>query len=206
MYFLLALLPVLLLALAAARLFRRTLGQTLPVALFFVVLVVYLGGLCGNLAVGRIAIILIGIASLLYLFVSLARDIGFRQTPLSLLSTDLALVLISAVLIVLLTIGRKVTDMDSFEQWGYIVKKMYFTGSLLSARGQYASTLSYPPGMGLLQYYFASFSPSFNEADLFRARDLLALSLLFPFFHNLDWNRWKTLLLVVPIALLLPFL
>ena len=47
MYFLLALLPVLLLALAAARLFRRSLGQTLPVALFFVVLVVYLGGLCG---------------------------------------------------------------------------------------------------------------------------------------------------------------
>jgi len=206
MYFLLALLPVLLLALAAAHLFNRSLGQTLPVALFFVVLVVYLGGLCGSLTAGRIAIVLLGIASLLYLFVSLARDIGFRQNPLSLFSTDLALVLICAVLIVLLTIGRKVTDMDSFEQWGYIVKKMYYTGSLISARGQYASTLSYPPGMGLLQYYFASFSPSFNEADLFRARDLLAFSLLLPFIHNLDWNRWKTLLLVVPVVLLLPFL
>ncbi|MEA4938617.1 MAG: hypothetical protein VB091_03410 [Christensenella sp.] len=206
MYFLLALLPVLLLALAAARLFRRTLGQTLPVALFFVVLVVYLGGLCGSLTTGRIVIVLIGIASLLYLFVSLVRNIGFRQSPFSFFSPDLTLVLISSVLIVLLTIGRKVTDMDSFEQWGYIVKKMYYTGSLLSARGQYASTLSYPPGMGLLQYYFASFSPSFNEADLFRARDLFALSLLLPFFHNLDWNRWKTLLLVIPIALLLPFL
>ncbi len=206
MYFLLALLPVLLLALAAARLFRRSLGQTLPVALFFVVLVVYLGGLCGSLTAGRIAIVLLGDACLFYLFASLARDIGFRQNPLSLFSTDLALVLICTVLIVVLTIGRKVTDMDSFEQWGYIVKKMYYTGSLLSARGQYASTLSYPPGMGLLQYYFASFSPSFNEADLFRARDLLALSLLLPFVRNLDWNRWKTLLLVVPVALLLPFL
>ena len=206
MYFLLALMPVLLLALAVARLFRRTLGQTLPVALFFVVLVVYLGGLCGNLAVGRVAIVLLGVFSLFYLFVSYLHDFAARSNPASLITTDLTLILISAVLIVLLTIGRKVTDMDSFEQWGYIVKKMYYTGSLLSARGQYASTLSYPPGMGLLQYYFASFSPSFNEADLFRARDLLTLALLLPFVRNLDWNRWNTLLLVLPIALLLPVL
>jgi hypothetical protein len=158
------------------------------------------------LTAGRIAIVLLGVASLFYLFVSLARDIGFRQNPLSLFRTDLALVLICTVLIVVLTIGRKVTDMDSFEQWGYIVKKMYYTGSLLAARGQYASTLSYPPGMGLLQYYFASFSPSFNEADLFRARDLLTLTLLLPFVRHLDWKRWKTLLLVLPVTLLLPFL
>lgn len=206
MYFLLALLPVLLLALAAARLFRRALGQTLPVALFFVVLVVYLSGLCGSLTAGRITIILLGVVSLLYLFLSLARETAARRKPALRFTTDLVIVLVGAVLIVFLTAGRKVTDMDSFEQWGYIVKKMYYTGSLLSARGQYASTLSYPPGMGLLQYYFASFSPSFNEADLFRARDLLALSLLLPFFHNLDWSRWKTLLLVAPVALLLPFL
>ncbi len=205
-FFLLALLPVLFLALAAARLFQRTLIQTFPATLFFVVLVVFLGGLCGSLTAGRVAIVLLGVFSLFYLFVSFICDKAARRNPASFFTTDLALVLGSSLLIVLLTIGRKVTDMDSFEQWGYIVKKMYYTGSLLSARGQYASTLSYPPGMGLLQYYFASFSPSFNEADLFRARDLLALSLLFPFFHNLDWNRWKTLLLVLPIALLLPVL
>jgi len=206
MYFLLALLPVLLLALAASRQFRQSLLKTLPTALFFVVLVVYLCGLCGSLTAGRITIVLLGVASLLYLFISLARDTAARKNPASLFTTDLVIVLTSAVLITLLTAGRKVTDMDSFEQWGYIVKKMYYTGSLLSARGQYASTLSYPPGMGLLQYYFASFSPNFNEADLFRARDLLALSLLLPFFRNLDWSRWKTLLLVAPVALLLPFL
>ena len=206
MYFFLALLPVLVLALALGRLFRRTLGQALPVALFFVALVVFLCGLLGSLSASRYIILLFGFASLTYRCVKLAGDRTLRVCPASFFSAELALVLGGTALIVLLTIGRKVTDMDSFEQWAYIVKKMYLSNSLLSARGQYASTLSYPPGIGLLQYYFASFSPVFNEADLFRARDLLALSLLLPFVRNLDWKRWKTLLLVASLAFLLPYL
>ena len=101
MYFLLALLPVLLLALASARLFRRALWQTLPVALSFVVLVVYLSGLCGSLTVGRITIILLGVVSLLYLFLSLARDTAARRKPALRFTTDLVIVLVGAVLIVL---------------------------------------------------------------------------------------------------------
>lgn len=206
MYFILALLPVLLVALALGRLFHRSLGQTLPVALFFVALVVFLCGLLGALSASRYILLLLGFASLTYRCVKLANDRTLRVYPASFFSAELALVLGGATLIVLLTVGRKVTDMDSFEQWAYIVKKMYLSNSLLSARGQYASTLSYPPGIGLLQYYFASFSPVFNEADLFRARDLFALSLLLPFVRNLDWKRWKALLLVAAVAFLLPFL
>ena len=206
MFFLIALLPVLCFALAMGRLFRRALWQTLPVALFLLVLIVFLSGLFGALAASRYVIVLLGVVSLAYLFVSLWKDPSFRKTPTSFFTADLALVLVGAVLIALLTMNRKVTDMDSFEHWGYIVKKMYLSGSLLSARGQYASTLSYPPGMGLLQYYFAGFSPVFNEADLFRARDLLSLALLLPFFRSLEWRRWKTLLLLVPVVFLLPYL
>ena len=206
MYFILALLPVLFLALAAARLFQRPLGQTFPAALFLIVPILFLCGLVSNLAVGRYVVILLGIASLVYLCIALRKDPSFRERPSAFIHTDLILILAFAVLIALLTAGRKLTIMDDFEHWGYVVKKMFLTSSLLSARGQYASTLSYPPGMGLLQYYFASFSPHFNEADLFRTHDLLTLSLLLPFFQTLDWNRWKTFLLVLPVVLLLPLL
>lgn len=206
MYFLLGLLPVLLLALAAARLLRRPFGETFPAALLLIVPILFLSGLVGSLSVGRYIVVLLGIVSLAYLCFSFAKSARALENRRSLFSADLALVLIGSVGIVLFTIGRKVTDMDSFEQWAYIVKKMYCTGSLLSARGQYATTLSYPPGMGLLQYYFCSFSPSFHEADLFRTHDLLTFSLLLPFFRGLDWKRWKTLLLLVPAVLLLPLL
>lgn len=205
MYFFIAFLPVLFFALAAGRLIRRSFWLTLPVSLFLVVLIMFVCGLLGALAAGPFVVVLFGIASLVYLCVSLPRDSYFRKHPTSFFTVDLALVFGGTILIILLTAGRKVTDMDSFEQWAYIVKKMCLTNSLLSARGQYASTLSYPPGLGLLQYYFARFSPVFNEADLFRARDLLALALLLPLIQVRGWGRWRTLLLA-PVAFLLPFL
>ena len=206
MYFLLALLPILCLALAAGRLLRRALWQTFAASLFFVVLVVYLCGLLGALAAGPFVVCALGLASLAYLIVSFVKDRSLTENKNAFPALTLALVLGGATLIMLFTIGRKVTDMDSFEQWAYVVKKMYLTGSLLAARGQYATTAAYPPGVALLQYYFARFSPIFNEADLFRARDLLSLALLLPFFRRLNWPHWKTPLLLIPIVFLLPYL
>ena len=206
MYFLLALLPVLCLALAAGRLFRRALWQTFSLSLFVVVLVVYLCGLAGALAAGPFVVCALGLASLAYLIVSSLKKRSRPEGENAFPALTFALVLGGAVLIMLFTIGRKVTDMDSFEQWAYVVKKMYLSGSLLAARGQYASTAAYPPGVALLQYYFARFSPVFNEADLFRARDILSLALLLPFFRRLEWPHWKTPLLLVPIVFLLPYL
>ncbi len=206
MYFLLALLPVLCLALAAGRLLRRALWQTFAASLFFVVLVVYICGLFGALAAGPFVVYALGLASLTYLVVSFVKDRARSKTNSLVPALELALVVGGAALIALNTIGRKVTDMDSFEQWAYVVKKMVLTGSLLAARGQYATTAAYPPGIALLQYYFAQFSPIFNEADLFRARDILSLALLLPFFRKLNWPHWKTPLLLIPIVFLLPYL
>jgi hypothetical protein len=206
MYFIAAFIPVFCIALAAKRLLGRELWQTFPAALLSVVPIVYLCGLFGALGAGPYLILALGFAAFVCLLAGRLRRTRPQPSLRSLVTPDAALVLGGAVLIALLTAGRKVTDMDSFEQWAYIVKKMFLTDSLLSARGQYATTAAYPPGIALLQYYFSRFSPFFNEADLFRARDLLALALLLPFFRNLDWRRWKTLLLYVPLVFLLPYL
>lgn len=200
-----AILITVLIALALSRLFGRPLNETFAFAIFGIILLVYLFGLLGALRFSRIFIACLGIASIpLFLFYRRSgRSVGDGFAAL--VKPDVLIVACGAILIGLFAVGRKVTDMDSFEQWAYVVKKMTLTGSLHSAQGQYASTALYPPGVALLQYYIGSFSRAFSEDTLFIGKNLLSFALLLPLFGQIRERSRKELLLVVPIVIFLPF-
>ena len=205
MTILVALLPLLLIAVSGAQLFRRSVCETFAPALFLTVLVVYLCGLVGLLAASPFVVAALAVA-LVALWLVRKKKGAIPEDTEPVFSVGLALILAGAVFIALFARGRMVTDMDSFEQWAYVVKKMYFTHSLQSAIGQYSSTALYPPGIALFQYYVMRFSPVFQENLLFSARNLLALSLFLPLFRKLKFQQWQNILLIGFVALLTPFL
>lgn len=205
MTILVALLPLLMIAVSSAQLFRRSVCETFAPTLFFTVLVVYLCGLADFLAASPYIV-----AALAVVFTAIwlvrKRKGAISEDSEPVFSVGLALILAGAVFITLFARGRMVTDMDSFEQWAFVVKKMYFTHSLQSAIGQYASTALYPPGIALFQYYIMRFSPVFQENLLFSARNLMVLSVFLPLFRKLKFQQWQNLLLIGFVALLTPFL
>lgn len=205
MLFLVAILPLILIALAGARLFRRSICETFAPSLFLTALIVYLCGLLGLLAVSPFVIVVLSVVLFVFSWIRV-KKMEDKTAVEPIFSVGLLLILIAAVSIVLFTRGRMVTDMDSFEQWAFVVKKMYLTNSLQSAIGQYATTALYPPGIALLEYYFMRFSPVFQESILFSAKNILAFSLLLPLFRHLERKQWKNVLLVGGVALIFPFL
>lgn len=206
MMFFVACVPLFAVACALRRRFDRSFAETFPVAVLAVVPPVYLGGLMGSLKIGVVAVCVLGALALVYCLADVLRK---RETPLAgrfCISVPCAAALAGAVGIFVFTVGRVMYSMDSFYHWGYIVKHMHLTDRLSSALGQAADVAAYPPGQALLQYYFARFSAAFSQSALFRARNLLALSLLLPFLKNLTWRDIPRVLIIAGIALLLPFL
>ena len=205
MYALISIAFIILIALAISRLLNRSLSETFPFTLFGVILLVYTFGLIGALSYSLYFIALLGLASLILLIFRRSREQTLHNKVAGFFSPDVLIVVGGGLLIVLFAAGRRVTDMDSFEQWAYVVKKMALTGSLRAAQGQYATTALYPPGIALLQYYTSSFSSVFSESTLFVGKNLLSFALLLPLLGRVERNKWKELLFLIPILVLLPF-
>lgn len=205
MFPIIPILIIILISLAFKKLFVRPLNETFPFVIFGTIAIVYIFGLLGVLLYARFFIAFLGLLSLLLLLYQGIHKPSTKRRLIDIFSFDVFFVVGGVLLIMLFAVGRKVTDMDAFEQWAYIVKRMSFAGSLHAAQGQYSTTALNPPGVALLQYYIGSFSHEFSESNLFVGKNLLIFALLLPVFGLLEKKNWKSLMFLIPIAIFLPF-
>ena len=196
---------IILISLAISCLLNRSIFETFAFTLFGMITIIYILGIFGALTFSSVLFACLGACALLYLILQKYQLLNQRYRRSIHFGRDEIIVISGVALIGLFAINRKVTDMDSFEQWAYIVKKMYLTGSLHSAQGQYSSTALYPPGIALIQYFVGSYASAFSESTLFIGKNMLGFALLLPLFGQSDQNNWKSLLFLVPIAIFLPF-
>lgn len=204
MAFLIGTIPLVAIAWAIVRRFHRSFAEAFPVAVLSVIVALYLFGLAGILRIGVYAIYLIGLiiavsgAVLLILQKKKTGRFCIQIAP------GAAFALLFLIAIYFTCRGRMLLNWDEFSHWSTVVKNMYLLDKLGSCAASTAIYKSYPPAIALLQYYFMRLEPVFSEAALYRAKDVLTLALLLPFFKNIRWGEWKRLLLTAFLVIALP--
>lgn len=207
-YMSIALLSLILLSFSAplALATRKKIEETIPLSVMGIIFVLYISGLCGNLAVGFYLIIGFSIAALavlVYMAVHRRRELsGLLFTP----------GLLAFLLLVFLIwrahhLGRMYTEWDEVCHWGLFTKNMYSLNQLYNVPGSTAVVHpDYPPATSLFNYFALKLDTSYRECNTYYAANIFLYALILPVFKHFDsWKKPLSLLLVFGITLLLPF-
>ena len=175
--------------------FRKRFEETFPITCLGIVLILFLCGLCNQLLAGVYALLLI---SPLFYAISLGvllHKRNFRSFCQHFFSPGFLLFLVLYAALTLLHYGRLASQWDEFSHWMDIVKEMFLHNDFGTHPASHSTFPSYPPGMALFQYFITKASAildgnnAFSEWRVYFAYQLMASSLVFPFFRHIHWNR-----------------
>lgn len=197
---------LILLALSSAYglLLGKRFEQTLPLACFTPIVVLYGFGLLDLLLVGVYVCIGLALLAGIWCVYCAFRD---RKRFASLLLTPGCALFVALFAVVWLGHrGRLISQWDEFSHWALVVKNMFG----LNALGNHPlSTVRFPgyqPGVALFQYFWARVGGAYVEADLYRSLNILTLSMLFPVFSGVGWRRMGSAALLFASVLLPPIM
>lgn len=202
-----ALLGLILLSFSAssALALNKKVEEMIPMSVMGIIVVLYISGLCGNLAAGFYAVLVLAVAALGALLYMANR----RRGSVSALLFTPGLV---AFLILLFLIwrahhgGRMYTEWDEVCHWGLFTKNMYALDQLYNVPGSTAITHpDYPPATSLFNYFALKLDTSYRECNTYYAANIFLYSLILPVFKHFDWKKPLSLLLVFGITFLFPF-
>ncbi len=177
----------------SAAFFSQRFEKTLPVTCMGIVFILFLSGVFGNLLPGFWAVLALSV--LLWAAAGIrwfagGRPAGFLQNLMTpgLLGFTLLYVALS-----ILNHGKLACYWDDYSNWIDSVKAMTYLHDFTANPASRSLFRSYPPGMGLFQYFaqmiYQLFHPGvFCEGIVFEGYQLFSLSLLFPLTGKLRWN------------------
>lgn len=170
-------------ALALSLLFKRTLVETFPVAVFSTILCLYAGGLLRELRIGLLLTVLLAVVLWILCWkkkiLTRFQLESHRQEWLR----SLLVLLPAFALILIFTAGMELSYYDEYTHWGVAVKDMYLHNELYCAPQSTTGFKDYVPGAALIEYFFCLFG-SFKSANLYRGLDVLLVAALAPMFKN----------------------
>ncbi len=178
--------------------FRLRFEQALPIWCMGLVLLMFVFGVCGQLALGAVLCMVLSAAAypavLVKLFAPAQRE--KNGTVLHRMFTPLFFVYgLIFVYFVVLNYGRAVTAHDEFSHWADVVKAMVTVGTLSSNPACNSQFASYPPAMALFQYFFQKVNlflqpgAGLCEWLLFSAWQSFAAAFFMPLFRFVDLRK-----------------
>ncbi len=182
--------------------FRQRAENCLAPALLLSILILYLFGLPGLLLPGAFFCAGLGGAAVLGSGVLMARRKSL--CPSVWLTPGVLAALLLVLYIAWAQSGRVAVGNDEFSHWAYTVKMMVRYDALSAAHADEMLYPTYPPALSLVEYLFVRFAPEFNESYLYRALNLLQVSLLLPFAGRFGWKKWAGALAGMAALYLLP--
>ena len=191
----------LVLVFALAALMNKKPVETAAPAAFFVILLLYLGGLLGNLLIGMGLVWLCAGAGAVYLAVSWASPAGpdgsgNKKRLARRWGWALGGFALIGVWLLCLAWGRRLSAWDDLSHWGLAVKNMITLDKHHCVRPSTTTFRGYPPASSLCEYFFARFAGQRWEAAAGFGLDVLMTSCLLPSLRCASRRQWwKTLLL-----------
>lgn len=193
----------------ALQLHREPVEMMAPAA-FGIVLVIYLGGLMGNLMIGMAVVWLAAAGAGVYVVGRFAQPKqGVKQAAdLRFLKKRWAFTLAAAALlsiwVMVMVWGRKAVVWDDLSHWSLALKNMIELDQHHCVALSSTKFRGYPPASGLFEYFFARFSGQAWEQAGFFAMDLLMLSCVLPAFRQAGLAKMARLLLLAIALFALP--
>ena len=191
----------LVLVFALAALMNKKPVETAAPAAFFVILLLYLGGLLGNLLIGMGLVWLCAGAGAVYLAVSWASPAGpdgsgNKKRLARRWGWALGGFALIGVWLLCLAWGRRLSAWDDLSHWGLAVKNMITLDKHHCVLPSTTTFRGYPPASSLFEYFFARFAGQQWEAAAVFGLDVLMTSCLLPALRCASRRQWwKTLLL-----------
>ncbi|MBC8531401.1 hypothetical protein [Gehongia tenuis] len=205
MSYLMAILSIVALTQISVLWFKRKFEILLAPSIFLIILILYIFGLFNCLHYGFYFIFLILIFGLGASIFALARK-KININGQNMITPGFFVFLIFVIIIFFGTRGRMLYWWDEFSHWGLVVKNMYINdtfGSLSQATTQFKA---YPPAASLFQYFFTKFNGTLIECQMFRAMDIMLVSLVMPVFSRVNWKNWKNGIAIAIIVFVTPIL
>lgn len=128
--------------------------EFIPLTVFSAVsLILYLGGLAGQLLPTAAAVYGIGILLCLYLAFRIRKN-GFSVKEIGLFEISFLLI---GILFLVLSFFLKMQHYDNFSHWAVIVKNMLTTNHFPTVQDELIAFKDYPPGTSVFIYYVCRF-------------------------------------------------
>lgn len=182
---------------------ERRMEETAAPAAFFIIIILYISGLCQNLLIGEYVIIGLSAASALFLVyrILIRRDWGKLKY---ILTPGLLAFLVFLAFNAVISRGRWLSEWDEFSHWGHVTLSMYRWDKLGNCPGTTLLFPGYPPAASIWEYFFVCLKGTFSEAYLFAANNMLAFILLLPIFKKTAWRQWKNIFVFLAVIILMP--
>lgn len=159
--------------------YKKELGKVIPLAFFIGTLGLYGFGLFDQLKLGLYLLGFINVGSLVLVYVhSKGRNPYFFNTTL------LVFFLLVGV-VVYMNPQRYFYQWDEFSHWGMMVKELVRLDQFYSVNASHlVAHKDYPPMIPLFEYVWLKLSGVYSEPSIYKALQLLGLSLFLPAFSN----------------------
>lgn len=191
-----------------AEIFQKKIDITIPIAVIGIVLTIYPFGFFRKLHWGVWAVCLVAIISTLYLICKLVKSIKDKKEKefiKKLFTPGLLVYIIFWNISIYLNRGRVLSSWDEFSHWGLIVKNMFHFDSYGTNPETILLFRGYPPFTAIFEYFFLQIKQVFIESDIIIAMNILYSSLVLPIFHNIDWKKGLSKLLIyIPLLFVMP--
>lgn len=176
------------LAAGMALLFKRKIEETISLAIFSTILILYFCGLFfGTLSGGVWLCVALSILSGMYATVTVIKEkeLGkeYCWTP------GIMVFLMLFIYIWWLNKGRMLSAWDEFSHWGLVVKNMYVFDYFGNHPDSTVTFRSYPPATALWQYFVLKLCGEFKEDYIYQAMGWFMGSLLLPVLKNFNLNK-----------------
>lgn len=159
---------------------------TLPVAVFSIIIVLYIAGIFGNLLYGIYTIYGITVIGIV---INIKYKTDFMKGIISVNKRGIIFFLVCAGIFGLVHIGRELSFFDEYSHWALVVKNMFYLNKLGNVKEASTIFKDYPPAASLLEYFFVKIGNVYIEANLYRAISVFSIILMLPYFDCFKSNK-----------------
>jgi hypothetical protein len=164
---------------------RRRYEEFLPLTFCSLTAVVYLFALFDQMRAGVWAACAVAAAAYLLSAVRVVRTKDWRAPVQRFLTPAFFIFAVFFMVAALCNLGRVCYIWDEFSHWADIVRVYYTTDTFGFAASVHALAPSYPPAMGIFQYFALHIFGEYQDWILYFAYQLFLFALTMPFFSRL---------------------
>ena len=172
---------------AYANLFKRKFEETVIFTVVTYITVLFLTGILGNLNVGFYMLIIANVIALVNnIYSIIKKKISLKN---QIFTFGFIVFVLSYMLILWISVGRKAVEWDEFSHWALAVKNMFALNNLGLGEGSNILFKNYLSGTSIFQFFCTKVSGEFKEGMLYVGMNLMIVSTIIPIFKNVKSRR-----------------
>lgn len=170
--------------------FNKKIEQVIPIAIVFMILIVYITGLFDNVRIGVTIVCISTVIQLIFnisYFIKKKNDI--KKIIYNILTPGLCIYIALFILSIIFNKGRVFEDYDEYNHWGMMIKNMFLYNSYGTNPESIIAFNDYPPFTSIFQYFFIQIKGVFSEDVIITAQNILYFSIAIPITRNITWKK-----------------